>query len=362
VSPTRSTPTPPGESPRPVPLNFFGIPFGLLGLADCWLVSAGFGVVPLAVGRLLVAVATGAWVVVGAAHLRGMRAHHRRLGDELTDPVAGPFASLAVITPMLAAADGLYPFSHAAGAAVVDVGIVVTVVLAGWFTGQWIYGPLEPAKIHPGYFLPSVAGGFVASASAGLVGQVRLAEVLFGLGLVSWIVLGSIVLGRLVLGPALPAPLTPTIAIEVAPAAVATFALFVINGHHVNTGIRLLAGYGLLMVIAQLRLLPAYRRLSFMASFWAFTFSWAAVTFAGLFWLGVTHPAGWRAESYSALAVISVFIGAIAVRTAVALRRGQFFPAPAATVPPAMTSATTTPGPPASPDPLSHAPETVESR
>jgi tellurite resistance protein len=42
-------------------------------------------------------------------------------------------------------------------------------MLAGWFTGQWIYRPLELAKVHPGYFLPSVAGGFVASASAGLV-------------------------------------------------------------------------------------------------------------------------------------------------------------------------------------------------
>jgi tellurite resistance protein len=353
-------------TPRPVPLNFFGIPFGLLGLADCWLVASTFGLAPVAIGRVLVAVAVLVWVVVGTAQLRGMRPHRTGPGQLLSDPVAGPFASLAVITPMLAAADGLYPFSHAAGAAVVDVGIVVTVVLAGWFTGQWIYGPLEPAKVHPGYFLPSVAGGFVASASAGLVGQVGLAEVLFGLGLVSWIVLGSIVLGRLVLGPALPAPLTPTIAIEVAPAAVATFALFVINGHRVDTDIRLLAGYGLLMVIAQLRLLPAYHRLSFMASFWAFTFSWAAVTFAGLFWLGVTHPAGWRTESYAALAVISVFIGAIAARTAVALRRGQLFPAPAVTAPPAMATAATAPGstpaPPAGPEAPSLAPETVESR
>jgi tellurite resistance protein len=80
------------------------------------------------------------------------------------------------------------------------------------------------------------------------------------------------------------------------------------------------------MVIAQFRLLPAYRRLSFTASFWAFTFSWAAVTFAGLSWLGVTHASGWRTESYVALAIISGFIGAIAVRTIIALQRGQLIP------------------------------------
>jgi tellurite resistance protein len=323
---------------RRIPLNFFSIPFGLLGLADCWLVAASFGLAPVAIGRVLVAVAVIVWFVVGCAQLRGMRAHRITLGTQLADPIAGPFASLAVIVPTLAAADALYPLSHATGTVVVDVLIVATVLLAGWFTGQWIYRPLELAKMHPGYFLPSVAGGFVASASAALVGQRGLGQMLFGLGLVSWLTIGSIILGRLILGPQLPAALTPTIAIEVAPAAVATFAWFVIDGHRVDTVVRLLAGYGLLMVVAQLRLLPAYRRLSFTPSFWAFTFSWAAVTFAGLFWLGVTHPTGWRAESYVALALISAFVGAVAVRTGVALRRGQLLPSAAAATPAAPDS------------------------
>jgi tellurite resistance protein len=142
-------------------------------------------------------------------------------------------------------------------------------------------------------------------------------------------VIGSIVLGRLFLGPPLPTPLIPTIAIEVAPAAVATFAAFVIDGHRVDTLVRMLAGYGLLMVIAQIRLLPTFLKLKFMPSFWAFTFAWAAVAFAGLFWLGVTHPTGWRPESYVTLALITAFIGAIAARTVLALRRGQLIPAPA---------------------------------
>ena len=167
-------------------MNLFGIPFGLLGLADCWLVAATFGLAPVILGRLLVAVAVTGWLAVGCAYARGVRAHRIGFGEQLADPVAGPFASLAVITPMLAAADALYPLSHTAGRTVVDLLIAITVVLAGWFTGQWIYRPLELAKVHPGYFLPSVAGGLVASASAALVGQLHLAEMLFGLGLVSW--------------------------------------------------------------------------------------------------------------------------------------------------------------------------------
>ena len=41
------------------------------------------------------------------------------------------------------------------------------------------------------------------------------------------------------------------------------------------------------------------------------------------------HPTGWRPESYVTLALITAFIGAIAARTVLALRRGQLIPAPA---------------------------------
>jgi tellurite resistance protein len=225
---------------------------------------------------------------------------------------------------------------------VVDLLIAGTTGLAGWFTGQWLYRPLGPANLHPGYFLPSVAGGFVASASAAQVGQVHLAQMLFGLGVVCWLVLGSIILGRLLLGPPLPDALIPTLAIEVAPAAVATFAVFAMNGHRVDLAVGVLAGYGALMVLAQLRLVPAYLRLRFGPSFWAFfTFSWAAVTFSGLSWLGITRPSGWRAGSYLALALISWLVGAIAVRTVVALQRRELLPAegPAPTRPPVLIHA-----------------------
>ena len=322
-------------APR-IPSNLFGVPFGVLGLADCWLVAASYGLVTATIGRVLVACAVAIWAAVLMAHTRDRREHGVGLAAALADPVAGPFLSLAVITPTLAAADALYPLSSAVGTAVVDIGIVAIILLGGWLTGQWIYGVLDLTKVHPGYFLPSVAGGLVASASASLIDQPGLAEMLFGFGVISWLVLGSIVLGRLLLGPPLPGPLTPTLAIEVAPAAVATFAWFQINGGRLDIVVRLLAGYGLLMVIAQVRLIPAFRRQFFMPSFWAFTFAWAAVAFAGLSWLGIARPSGWRVESWVTLGLISAFIVAIGVATVCAMRRGHFLPVtPAASPRPA---------------------------
>ncbi|MHA6758192.1 SLAC1 family transporter [Streptacidiphilus sp. PAMC 29251] len=308
---------------RRIPLNFFGMSFGLAGLAGTWVTAAHQGHAPRAVGDVLLALSAAVWLVTLAFYLRYAASGRGRLSADLLDHIAGPFASLAVVTPMLLAAQGLAPHAQTAGRVVVDVFLGLTVLLGGWFTGQWIYGPLELDKLHPGYFLPTVAGGLVASASAAEVGQRRLAEVMLGLGVICWLVLGSMILGRLLFRPALPAPLLPTLAIEVAPAAVASLAYFAINGDRIDIVAAGLAGYGLLMVLAQVRLLPLFLRLKFTPSTWAFTFSWAAVASATLHWIDAGHPAGHLVYTWLVLAAATALVGGIAVRTLIALGRRQ---------------------------------------
>jgi tellurite resistance protein len=321
-------------APR-IPLNFFGIPFGLAGLAGGWLTLADDGHVPVAVGNVLLALAALVWAVLVVAYVLHAASDRSRIGTDLLDPIASPFASLVFITPVLLGAEGVYPHAGSTGRVVVDVFVAAIVLLAAWFTGQWIYGPLDFTKLHPGYFLPTVAGGLVASIGAAEVGQPRLAEAMFGLGVVSWLVVGSMILARLFFQPPLPTPLVPTLAIEVAPAAVASLAYFAQHGDRIDQVAAFLAGYGVLMALAQLRLLPVFMKLPFMPSFWAFTFSWAAVASAGLHWLDALRPAGYVGLEYVVIAVITGFIGAIAGRTLVALVRGELLTPPTAqNVPP----------------------------
>jgi tellurite resistance protein len=313
------------SSPK-IPLNFLGMPFGLAGLGEAWAIAAGDHRAPDAVAEIILLVSAAVWLVVVGAYLRHLAHDHAVLGKDLLDPVAAPFASLALITPMLLSSVGLYPHAETAGRVITDVFVVLTVLLGGWFTGQWIYGPVDLDKFHPGYFLPTVAGGLVGSAAAAAVGQQRLAEFMFGLGLICWIVVGSIILGRLLFRPMLPPPLLPTLAIEVAPAAVASLAWFEMHGARIDNVAALLAGYGVLMVTAQLRLAPAYRRLPFMPSTWAFTFSWAAVASVSLVWLQATHVTGYRVGQYVVLTVVTVLVATIAARTVVAIYRRQLLP------------------------------------
>jgi tellurite resistance protein len=309
-----------------IPLNFFAMSFGLAGLAGSWVTAADQGHVSAVVGEVLLAVSAAVWFVTAGYYLRYVLSARGNIRADLLDNVASPFASLALITPMLLASHGLAPHAPGAGKVLVDVFLVLTVLFGGWLTGQWIYGPLDLDRLHPGYFLPTVAGGFIAAASAAEVGQRRLAEVMFGLAVICWFILGSMIMARLFFRPSLPPLLMPTLAIEVAPPAVGSVAYFAINGGRVDIFAAGLAGYGLLMAVAQIRLLPAFVRLKFAPSTWAFTFSWAAVISATLIWNDAEKPAGHLVYTYLLLAAITLFIGGIAVRTVLAAVRHELLP------------------------------------
>jgi tellurite resistance protein len=313
------------SAPR-IPLNIFGMGFGLAGLATAWRVAANHGLVPGSISTALMIVAAVVWLATCALYGRYIATSPGAFTRDLQDMTAGPFASLALITPMLLAANGIVPYSQQLAAVFVDVFVVGVVLLGGWFTGMWMRGGTELDRLHPGYFLPTVAGGLLASASAADVGQQLLAQAMLGMGLICWVIVGSMILGRLIFRPRLPDALVPTMAIEVAPAAVASLAYFAINGGRLDLFTAILAGYALLMVVAQLPLLPRYLRLHFSLGTWAFAFSWAAVASTALYWIGFGDFAGAQAFSYLVLAAITIGIGGIAIRTAVAVGRRQLLP------------------------------------
>lgn len=309
-----------------IPLNLFGTGFGLAGLTTAWRIAVDLDLAPHEVSDTLAIIAALVWLTSCVLYLRYALTTRGAFVRDLRDMTVGPFASLALITPVLLVADGIAPYARDLAAVLIDVLAVAILLLGGWFTGYWMRGGVDLDRLHPGYFLPTVAGGLVASAGAAEVGQLRFAQVMLGLGLICWVIVGSMVLGRLIFRPPLPDALAPTMAIEVAPAAVASVAYLFSTGGRVDLFAAILAGYGLLMVAAQLPLLPRYLRLTFSLGTWAFTFSWTAVASAALFWLASDHPAGGRFSSYVVLAAISLLVGGVAARTVLALARGQLLP------------------------------------
>jgi tellurite resistance protein len=312
-------------TPRITP-SLFAIPFGLAGLAGAWRYAAVEHLVPTGIAEVLVALTAAVWVLLVGLYALHLLAEPKTALSDLSDPTVGPFMSLTIIVVMLIAVIGIEPLAPSLAKTVFDVSLALTVLLGAWLTGQWIYGPLKLEQIHPGYFLPTVAGALVAAQGAAIFGQHRLAQTMFGLGIFSWVILGGLIFARLLVAPPLPAALMPSLAVEVAPGAVATVAYLTINDNRIDAFAAGLAGYGLLMALAQLRLLPAYRRLPFTTGFWSFTFSWAGVATAALHWIAATRPEGQRIYDAVVLAAITALISAIAGRTVLSLVRHQFLP------------------------------------
>ena len=308
-----------------VPPNRFGVPLGLAGLATAWHAAGAKLGTPSAVPGAIDILAAVVLLLLG--WLYAAQGARRVLAD-LRDPVQAPFVAVPAITAMMLGA-ALASVSFAAGRALVVIFLAVTICVGGWLGGQWITGDLDPASVHPGYYLPTVAGGLVGAITLSQVHLHALAQASFGVGILSWVILGSVVLNRLITAKRLPAALQPVTAIELAPPALAGVAWFALAARGTTVIAYAIGGYLVLMALVQIRLIPVYRKLRFSPGFWAFTFSYAIAITCALEWITRTNPPGATGYAIAAITAITVFIGAIAARSLIAIARGQFLAQPA---------------------------------
>jgi tellurite resistance protein len=312
------------QQPRPLFLkpNLFAACFGLAGLAAAWTTLMRLVHGPDWPGNALYVVAALVWLVTATDYLANV-AVQRRWKQELSDQTMAPFVSLLFIVPVLLSVP-LAEQARGAGEVVFGCAAAATVLFGGWITGDWIARGGDIRRWHPGYYLPAAAGGLIAGGASAALGFVTLSHVLFGLGVGSYLLLGSIIGQRLFVVPELPKPLLPTIAIELAPPVVAANSWFAINGGRVDTTAAVISGFAVLMVLAQLRLIPLYRTAPFGPAYWAFSFPAAAAVTCGLHWLGLEHVPGASGLGYALVGLLSAGFLLLAARTVVALWRGTF--------------------------------------
>lgn len=311
--------------------NVFGMPFGVCGLAQIWSTAHAVSGTPRWPADALWIAAACIWLATLIWYL-GNVIRGGRLRTELKDPVFAPFTALIVIVPMLLGI-ALGGHARAAGESVFIVALVLTVAMGAWLSGEWIIADLKIGQWHPGYLLPTVGGGLIAAGGSAVFGRHTLAMVLFGYGVICWLVLGSIIQVRLFTAPALPPALRPTIAIDAAPPAVAGNAWFLINGGHIDAIAAGLAGYALLMALVQLRMIPVYRQVPFGPGWWAYTFSYGAVFALAVNWLAAEHVPGRTVWIAVLLAVLTLVIAAVGILTIRRLAQASYMPAVNSTPP-----------------------------
>jgi tellurite resistance protein len=298
--------------PTRIPLNTLAIGFGTAGLADLWSTAGGVLGIPTGVGVAFWVIAAIVWVWLIVAHVvRGVRSAES-LASQLRNPVQGPLAALIPIVGMLLG-DELYQSAPVAGRVLFLASLLVTVVFASWILAFWMRGGLAIDAIHGGYFLPTVAGGLVAATAAADIGMTDLAIASFAVGVFFWVVMFLAIFARIALRPALPGPLRPTLAIFLAPPAVAGGAWFSIDRHTSDPVALGLAGLTVVMLLMLVVIAPTFRKLAFSLGFWSFTFPLAATARLGVDWLAITRPAGWQVGVVTLVTVITALIVTIAI-------------------------------------------------
>jgi tellurite resistance protein len=308
------------------PPTLFAIPFGLAGLASVWRLMNRFYGTPGAISDVVFVVAATVWFLLAVVGLGKSIRAPRSLLAELRDPVLSPLWSLPWISGMVLCI-GLEPHAYGIAKRGFVVFCIATFLFGGWINGEWIAVPLDARKFHPGYVLPTAAGGLIAAGGAAGFGLPSLGWLCFGVGIVSFVGLSALVFNRLLFVEMLEAPLVPGLIFLAAPPAIAGTAYFELHGAIPGPFEYGLAGYTVFMLIVWFRLLPALWRAGFTAGFWSLTFPWSAIALFAITWLHIEHPAGESAYAALALGGVTLLIVAIAVRSLLAIAHREFLPA-----------------------------------
>lgn len=306
-------PLPPGIAHLPLPLLV--MPMGLGGLGLAWREAAATLGAPGFLGEALLLLTALVWLaVVGAQAARGLL-YPEALLAEFRHPVRVAFLAAPTIG-LIILSGALHPYAPGLGAALWAVAVPLHLIVAMLILRRMLAGRGEVAMLAPPLLIPFV-GNILAPVFGVRMGFVDASWMVFGVGLLMWLVTMPLLLHRLIAGPALPLAMRPSLAIFLAPPAVGALAIVALTGGVRGVSLTF-TGVALLVAAALISLARDFVRVPFSLTWWGFTFPTAA--FAVLLMVEGFHPllAG------LALALNTGLTGWIIWRTALAARAGVF--------------------------------------
>ncbi|CAN5414912.1 hypothetical protein BH09ACT1_BH09ACT1_09430 [soil metagenome] len=303
-------------------LGLFGIPLGLAGMGGGWVGAIALLDAPRWPTEVFYALSAALWTAFTVTYLWQGFLRAGRFRDDLTHPATGPFtAFIPAVAILLSSHYAQYLPAVGKWATVGFVAILA--IIAAQLVAHWLSGSIAMDSLHGGYFVPVVAGPFIASIGLTTVGLHEAALVIFGAGIFFWLTFGTIVMGRQITGSPLPASVAPALSAFLAAPASAGVAWIISHPGPMDEVQDLLTGVLFIMLFVQLVLINQYRKLRFGLQFWIFTFPVASTTNYLVRWLAASDFAGWRAWAWSILGVSTAFVAVIGIASIVTIVRGR---------------------------------------
>jgi tellurite resistance protein len=307
-----------------LPVTLFSSVMGLAGLSLAWRRAAKvWGDVPTWPATSLFWVAAAVFVVIATLYTGKWIRHPGAAWAELQHPIRMAFAPTMTIALLLLATAGATVAPDAARIAWwigAPTHLAVTVaVLSAWFARPDIH----MAHVTPAWFIP-IVGNVVTPLGARENGSLDLAWFAFGVGFTFWIALLPLLLQRVLTHEQpLPEKLLPTLAIFIAPPAVAMLSWQALTGETDGPMVRILHAAAMMFVVLLFAQVARLRRVPFALPYWAYTFPLAGASAAATAMAG-SRP-GWLYDAIAIglLGTTTVLVGFVAPLTLRAAIRGE---------------------------------------
>jgi len=303
------------------PVALFSTVMGLAGLALAWSRAHHLVGAPAEVAIVLRVLASAVYLFLLAVYATKFVRHPAAVAAERGHPVRLNFFPTISIGLVLLAmcwaeyAPALAAWLWGAGAAL-HLAFTLTAM------SSWIHHTHYDIKhANPAWFIP-VVGNILVPVAGVHFAPAEVSWFFFSIGLVFWLVLMTIVLYRLFFHEPLPARLTPTLFILLAPPSVGFLAYLSLTGS-LDAFARVLYYTALFLALLLAANAAHFFRVPFFISAWAYSFPLAAMTIASFVMGERTGLAGftWLAEGL--LAVLSMVVAVLVVKTLQAAMHGR---------------------------------------
>jgi tellurite resistance protein len=307
-----------------VPINLFAAVMGLCGLSLAWrLAHKVFGSAAV-IGDAIGALAVLAFLLIALTYLAKWIKYPAAVAAEFKHPVAGNLFGTFTIA-LLLLSPVLTPFSALLGQIVWIAGTVTTLVLGYIVVSRLLTVKQDPAHAAPVWLIPGVATLDIVVAGGTMPFAWALEVNLFAtaVGTVLALAFFTLILSRLMHHEPLPATMLPSMIILIAPFEVGFLAYTNLVGH-IDMFATLLFYFGLALFVVLF--FKVFRTSTpFGLSWWAVSFPMAALGNAALKYADA--KATWPTALIAALvlALISIVIGVILLRTLHHLFTGRLF-------------------------------------
>jgi tellurite resistance protein len=308
-----------------VPASFFGIVLGISGLGGCWRAASRLWNAPGVIGETLLGIAAVIWAVLLALYIAKWIWRRSEALAEFNHPVQCCFIALVFISTMLMGL-AVLPYSRTLAVTLAGIACSTGLAFAVYRTGGLWMGNRDPGTTTPVLYMPTVAGNFVAANLLATLDFLDLAQLLFGAGALAWLALESVLIHRLLTVAPLPPALRPTLGIQIAPAVVGCAAYLAITSGPPDLIAMGLLGYGIVVALVVLRMLPWIMEQPFAASYWAFTFGLTAMAFDAMRMVERGAGESMPTIAMALFAAANVVVGLIAIGSVWLLLRGRLLP------------------------------------